>query len=137
METQHPPSGPLLIVDDDLSICEVLQLTLETLGFEVMTAHNGADALALIKSSPRPCAILLDMMMPVMDGETFLRIRREDSSISGIPVIVITAFSNVKLEGADAILRKPVQLDDLLREIARVCKKNQEAREKYENESQS
>lgn len=121
MEIPSRFAGQLLIVDDDPSICEVLQLTLETVGLQVITAHNGADALEMIKRFPHPCAILLDMMMPVMDGETFLRIRRGDSSLSAIPVIVVTAFSKVNAEGADALLRKPVQLDELLQEISKFC----------------
>lgn len=121
MEAQSRGAGPILVVDDDLAICEMLQFTLESLGFQVITAHNGMEALKLLKDSLCPCAIVLDMMMPVMDGGAFLQVRREDAALSRIPVIVVTAFPNVKVESANALLKKPVRLDDLCRELAKYC----------------
>jgi CheY-like chemotaxis protein len=113
-------------VDDDLSICETLREGLEGFGFEVLTAHNGADALEILKRSPCPSVILLDMMMPVMNGEGFLRARRNEPSISGIPVIVLTAFPNVKAEGANALLRKPLRLKELVDAVSKFCRPNRE-----------
>jgi CheY-like chemotaxis protein len=137
MEAQSRRAGPILVVDDDLAICDILQFSLESLGFHVITAHNGMEALTIInnsKNSPSPCAVVLDMMMPIMDGGAFLQARREDVALSRIPVIVVTAFPNVKAEGANALLKKPVRLEDLCRELAKYCNHARGLENKSEDE---
>ena len=101
----------VLIVDDDLDIREVLAETLVDRGFDVATAANGLDALAKLRAlSVRPSVILLDLMMPIMDGYTFLEQRRLDPMIASIPLAIVTAGHGVDPDrlGIDLqIVRKP------------------------------
>jgi CheY-like chemotaxis protein len=81
--------GRVLIVEDDEAIRETLRELLEFEGFEVATAANGREAVSQLQRTERPCLILLDLMMPVMNGWEFLRKRREDLTIATIPVVVV------------------------------------------------
>ncbi|MEP6491215.1 MAG: response regulator [bacterium] len=103
----------ILIVDDDDSIREVGQLALELgSGWSVLTASSGQNALQLAKLE-RPDAILLDVMMPGMDGPATLQKLRADPSTSGIPVVFLTAKvrsserSTLSALGAAGVLAKP------------------------------
>jgi len=108
----------VLIVDDDLDIREVLAETLEGRGFEVATAANGLDALAVLRDLPvRPSVILLDLMMPIMDGYAFLDQRRKDPVLASIPLAIVTAGHGVDRDrlgdGVD-IVRKPFDVPRLV-----------------------
>jgi CheY-like chemotaxis protein len=81
--------SPVLIVDDDPDVRRMIQLLLKTSGYETMSAANGAEALQRIHEC-RPCVVLLDMMMPVMDGFEFRRLQLSDPRISDVPVICLT-----------------------------------------------
>ena len=111
-------AGPILIVDDDLDIREVLAEALGDLGFASVTAANGLEAAELIRSMEiRPSLILLDLMMPVMDGYAFLRERSNDSLLASIPVAIITASHRVDLDrlGSETrIIPKPIDLPGLV-----------------------
>jgi CheY-like chemotaxis protein len=103
----------ILLVDDDDDIREVAQLSLElTAGWDVASAASGEEGLRAASASP-PDAILLDVMMPGMDGPTTLRALRADPRTSGIPVVLLTAKVQAadrrRLEtlGADGLLAKP------------------------------
>jgi CheY-like chemotaxis protein len=102
--------NPILIVEDDLSTREVLEMALSGEGFAVRTAPHGADALALI-GQQAPSLVLLDTCMPVMDGWEFLQTYR-DSPGPHAPVISLTA-SATPID-ADATLAKPFDLDELI-----------------------
>ena len=111
-------AGPILIVDDDLDIREMLAEALQDQGFGVVTAANGLEAAKLIRSmaSP-PSLILLDLMMPVMDGYAFLRERSGDSLLASIPVAIITASHRVDLDQVGIgprIIQKPIDLERLV-----------------------
>jgi CheY-like chemotaxis protein len=81
----------VLLVDDDRSVRESLSDLLAVEGYSVLEAENGSTALALLKSAPHyPFVILLDLVMPVMDGDRFLELRAEDPMLSRIPVVVIS-----------------------------------------------
>ena len=89
------PRRAVLLVDDDLAIREALTEALVEEGFPVYAAQNGLEALDWLQDNRgRPCVVLLDLMMPVMDGRTFLGIRRSDPALSRIPVIVVSADAN-------------------------------------------
>jgi CheY-like chemotaxis protein len=111
-------SDPILIVDDDRDIREILAETLEDRGFAVVTAANGLDALKLIRSLPAaPGVVLLDLMMPVMDGYEFLEERRKDGALGAIPVVIVTAGHRVerhRIDEGDSIVPKPIDLPRLL-----------------------
>jgi CheY-like chemotaxis protein len=118
------PSGPILIVDDDLDIREILAETLGDSGFSVMTAANGVEALRVLRSSaPAPAAILLDLMMPVMDGYGLMEELEQDPTLARIPVAIITAGHGVdqeRLAAARSIIRKPIDVPKLLRLLAQM-----------------
>ena len=88
------------MVDDDPDIRDSLREVLEDEGYEVACVGNGREALDHLKTaSPRPCVILLDLMMPVMDGWQFRREQKQDADIADIPLVVITATGQAP--GAD------------------------------------
>lgn len=109
----------VLVVDDDDDIREIIGYVLSADGFLVDVAKDGLDALDKLDPSGPPPVILLDMMMPRMDGETFLRTLRGRPALAAAPVIVISgdAAANGKARDLDAVacLVKPFELDDLLR----------------------
>jgi CheY-like chemotaxis protein len=112
----------LLVIDDDATIREMLDLMLASEGFSVVSAPHGAAALALLDEF-RPHVVLLDMKMPVMDGWQFLEqyCRRPGHRA---PVVVLTAAQDDRRLaadlGADAYLAKPFAIDDLLRILEQV-----------------
>ena len=116
----------MLIVDDDHDVREALREVLQDHGYDVLEAGNGHDALALLRGDQvAPCVILLDIMMPVMDGWQFRAAQQNDPALANIPVVVLTAHGNAQRasDGLDvtAFLKKPVQLPPLLATIARYC----------------
>jgi two-component system chemotaxis response regulator CheY len=114
----------VLLVDDDAAIREALGEALAEEGFVVHGAQNGREALAWLQDEgnrERPCVVLLDLMMPVMDGRTFLGIRGSDPSLSKIPVLVISAEPGCAglsdTHGVHGVFLKPVTLDGLIAAI--------------------
>jgi CheY-like chemotaxis protein len=116
---------PVLVVDDDLDIREILSETLEDLGFEILTAANGREALTVLRGlQGGASAILLDLMMPVMDGYGFLEARAQDPRLASIPIVVVTAghgIDNERIGAAIPIIRKPFDLSQLVNVLDRVC----------------
>ncbi|MEP6694219.1 MAG: response regulator [Chloroflexota bacterium] len=114
----------VLVVDDDASIRELLSSALEDDGYEVVPATNGADALAVC-ARWRPDVIVLDLMMPVMDGWTFAKRLHENADISSIPIVVLSAANDLarhaKTIGAADVVGKPFDLDQLLPKVARAA----------------
>ena len=109
----------ILLVDDDPAIRAFTSLTLEAEGFEVVTAADGAEGLRLVRDEA-PEAILLDMMMPVVDGWDFLQRWREDATYQPVPVIIVTASGqHLRTDelGVQAIFTKPFDLDRLIRKL--------------------
>lgn len=112
----------VLIVEDDQTIRETLQLTLEIEGYTVYGASNGQDALEKLPLIPRPRLILLDLMMPVMNGWQFMDELRKTTDFSAIPVVVVTAFNEkTRSIQAQAVMKKPVELNALLNVVNRYC----------------
>jgi len=113
----------VLIVDDDAAIRDVLSEVLCDEGYAVDTAANGYEALAYLQAAPKPGLILLDLMMPVMNGWEFRAAQQLDPELAAIPVITISANAEL-VRGAPRLevaqhLRKPVDLDHLLRTVKR------------------
>jgi CheY-like chemotaxis protein len=113
----------VLVVEDDGLIRESLVEALEEHGYQVTGVGNGREALDALATSPRPDVILLDLMMPVMDGRSFRDEQLRDPALAAIPVVVLSAASDVLRAGAEmraaGVLRKPVTLRALLDELAR------------------
>lgn len=116
-------SKNVLVVEDDEVIRENLKEILEMEGYDVSLARNGQVALDFLRSlssSPDslPFLILLDLNMPVMSGPEFLKVIKMDTSpLANIPVIVMTAVPNPEVLGAAQVLKKPLDLDELLSKI--------------------
>jgi CheY-like chemotaxis protein len=100
----------ILIVEDDEDLQAALAEALEDEGYRVRAAPNGLEALAkLLGDKERPNLIVLDLMMPLMNGWQFLDERIRYPSLSQIPVLVLTASSDARPNQAAAVLRKPIQ----------------------------
>ncbi len=114
----------ILLVEDDAGAREALSDILREEGFAVATAENGRQALDYLHAAPRPCVILLDLVMPVMDGWEFRQRQLGDEGLSTIPVLVLTATTGegVPAFPAGDVLRKPVDFDDLLARVERLCR---------------
>jgi two-component system, chemotaxis family, chemotaxis protein CheY len=114
----------IAIVEDDADLAGVLATVLESHGYAVSSASNGREALEQLHAGNRPALILLDMMMPIMDGREFREAQAGDAEIAGIPVVLMTADGNAprKAEsiGAVGYLAKPVGIPELLGEVRRV-----------------
>lgn len=110
--------GVVLIVDDDQAIRESLELALEIGNHRTAQAANGRAALDWLGHNATPALILLDLMMPVMDGWQVLDRLRQDERLAEIPVVIISAFGR-DLGSATQfpILRKPIELDTLLNAV--------------------
>ncbi|MEZ4368781.1 MAG: response regulator [Kofleriaceae bacterium] len=123
--------GRILVVDDDQLVRDSLRRLLAEEGYAVDAAADGADALALVAAAP-PDAILLDLMMPGMNGRQFLRALRDDPRHSGIPVLVMTAVTGLTVPaaglGAAEVVEKPFELDDLLNKVALAVYRSRQAR---------
>lgn len=108
----------ILIVEDDRDICSALVQLLTSEGFDVITAHNGQEALNILMAGARPHLIMLDLMMPIMDGYTFREEQLKNSDISSIPVIIMTADGQAQDKiskiSCRHYIRKPFDVDDLL-----------------------
>jgi CheY-like chemotaxis protein len=114
--------GMVLLVEDDVDVREAVTDTLEDAGYQVMTARHGQEALDLLRTrDPRPCLILLDLMMPVMDGWQFRELQSKDPALAEIPVVALSAHGGLHALGAADHLRKPVQLRALMDVVARFC----------------
>lgn len=104
----------VLVVDDDPDMLLVLAEVLQRAGHSVRGAGNGQQALDLMVNGWRPQLILLDMVMPVMDGFAFLRRKEAIRELEKIPVLVISATAASPIEGARHVLCKPVEPADLV-----------------------
>ena len=122
MSNRPDSKGRILVVDDDQGGLEALSDILEYEGYTVERAQNGLQALDhLQKSRPLPNLIILDLLMPVMDGWEFRTRQKEDPALAEVPVLVITAISAIAGIDAAEILHKPIDVDALLRAVARHC----------------
>src|SRR5690349_16999267 len=90
------PRGLVLLIDDDEDLREALADILDEHGYQVVHAGNGQKALELLRAGLRPGLMLLDLMMPVMDGAQFRAEQRADPALRGIPVVVLSAAGNLE-----------------------------------------
>jgi CheY-like chemotaxis protein len=132
MEFNHgdavaPPRGLVMVIEDDEGIRAALAQALIEEGYLVITAENGRQGLDLLRTGPLPGLILLDLMMPVMDGRAFLEVRAGEPRLADVPVVVVTADTRATHHSnsldAQAILAKPLSLQTLLETVATFCLK--------------
>lgn len=117
-------TGTILVVEDDADIVDGVRMLLESEGYHVYVAPNGRAALeVLAHADPLPSVILLDLMMPVMNGFEFRKAQLADPRIAAVPVVLMTADSEAAEKtrriGAAGVLGKPFNLDELLRVVGR------------------
>ena len=129
----HPPprSGHrILVVDDDPDVRGFLQTLLESEGYHVDTAANGVDALTMARGA-KPDLIVLDFMMPLLDGRGFRDAQLRDPGIASIPVVLTTAAADVtslgRALGAAACFQKPFDLEHFTRTLAALCHRRRSA----------
>lgn len=116
----------VMLVEDDDETREALATILEEASYRVISAANGADAWRLLQSHAGPCdIILLDLMMPVMNGWDFRRKQKDSADFSSIPVLLMSAGGNIASSCADLgtsdYIAKPVEVAELLDKIQRYC----------------
>ena len=122
--TETGPGGRILIVDDEPFIVETLRFALEKAGYGCLVAYDGEEAMSIARSE-RPDLILLDIMLPKLNGFQICRLLKSDEAYRAIPIIMLTARTQArdrllgKEIGADEYITKPFELPDLLRVIAR------------------
>ena len=118
-------ASQILIVDDDPDIRETLTELLEEEGYSCAGAANGQEALQYLHERPSPALILLDLMMPVMDGFDFRTAQLEAEGLRGIPVIVVSASGRSKQAARDLAasdyLEKPIDVPLLFKKVRSVC----------------
>ena len=110
------PIRPVLVVEDDEGTREMLRYLVESAGYPVVTASNGREALEQLSNGLIPSLILLDLMMPVMDGCEFDHALARDLQLSSIPTVVVTAFPEraTGLARHLSVMQKPVEIDAVL-----------------------
>jgi CheY-like chemotaxis protein len=117
----------VLVIEDDADILRAVVQVLEDEGYPVRAAENGRVALAALREpgARPPCVILLDLMMPIMDGWQFRAEQRKDPNLAGIPIVVLSAHGSVPQHAAALeaamYLKKPIDLDLLLDTVKRFC----------------
>ena len=120
----HPPDRPVLIIEDDTDSRVMIQTLLRLEGYEVVGASNGREGLTATRAA-HPCLILLDLMMPVMDGLEFRAEQVRDPAISSIPVVIVSARHDADATASDlgvaACVGKPIDLDELATAVAENC----------------
>ena len=119
------PLAPILVVEDNADVREAQAIILESVGYRTVEAENGDHALRVLHAAAeRPCLILLDLMMPVMDGIEFRRAQLADPTLADIPVVIVSAFDRAA-EAADlhvsGYVPKPVDYDRLLATVEQHC----------------
>ena len=122
----------VLVVDDEALIAMALEAALEDAGYDVATAANGRQGLERLAEAPRPEIVLLDMMMPVMNGPAMLAAMAADPDLAGIPVVVLSSLPEEAIRarvgvGVAAILLKPCTAEQVLDAIARALGQAREA----------
>jgi CheY-like chemotaxis protein len=120
----------IVVVDDEFSFADVLAASLSDLGFRVHTAANGVQGLQLV-AEHHPDLVLLDYMMPLLDGPGMLRALRADPRLASIPVLMISSLPEAtvrtRCEGFAAFLRKPFAFETLVTAVERVLAAGKES----------
>jgi CheY-like chemotaxis protein len=117
------PHYPVLIVEDDEDLREMMAQLLTLEGFGTASVANGREALEYLHDGERPRVILLDLMMPVMDGWEFCRQQQADPRLAAVPVIVLSALDQARSASlnATAFLKKPLDFDHLIALVRTYC----------------
>lgn len=118
--------NPILVAEDEVHIAKLVQFKLEKEGFRVVVAINGQDAKDKLRAEKWAC-VILDVMMPICDGWDVLKAIRSDTSLSTLPVLMLTAkgnqqdMANAAKLGATQFLKKPFDPNELATMVRRLC----------------
>jgi len=118
------PCQSILIVEDEASIRENLKTLLELAGYDsVFTANDGQAGLEILKTLPHPCLVLLDLLMPIMNGMEFLEAKRHEDAIAAIPVCIVSGVAQQPASKNlyEHFLKKPIDLNTLLSFVRMHC----------------
>jgi len=124
-----PHRHVVLLVEDNADNRDAMEMLIQAEGYDVITAHHGRAALSALRSGLRPCLVLLDLMMPGMNGMAFRKEQLADAALSAIPVVV-TSVGGLPYEaeaqrlGMTLYLRKPVPVDQLAQVLTDHCGSN-------------
>jgi CheY-like chemotaxis protein len=113
----------VLVVEDTEDLRELFLTALCEAGYDAIGAEHGAEALEILESlRSQPCLVLLDLMMPVMDGRAFLNALHESHRLAALPIVAVSAVANPgSLEGVREIVKKPISLETLKRVVEEFC----------------
>jgi DNA-binding response OmpR family regulator len=115
----------VLLIEDDVGTRISLARALELEGYFVIRSPNGKDALNVIRTGPKPSLIILDLMLPVMDGWQFRKEQEADPGLATIPVILVSAVEWLDREaqalGIADYLTKPVDMSELVAMVKKYC----------------
>lgn len=112
------PLKTILVIEDDHDTRVSLRQQLEAAGYYVFSAADGRQGLELLRRIKPPCLVLLDLVMPLMDGQEFIKAMDADHTLHLIPVVVVTAFPDkAKTVVATAFVHKPLDLNTLLNTV--------------------
>lgn len=121
-------NNKILVIDDDLAINELIKVNLELAGYKVIQAFDGIKGFALVKQE-LPCLVVLDVMMPEIDGFTVAQRIRKNSQTAEVPILMLTALSQINDKvkgfdiGVDDYLVKPFEMDELLVRVRALLKR--------------
>jgi CheY-like chemotaxis protein len=122
MNTTNQQPKTILLIEDDHDTRVSIRLTLENQGYFVFTAANGKQGIEILRRIKPPCLILLDVVMPLMNGEEFIAMMEADPALHMIPVVVVSAFPE-KAKGiiARSFVQKPIDLKSLIATVQQYC----------------
>jgi CheY-like chemotaxis protein len=119
MSSDSPSGRSVLLVEDDPTLLGAMKMVLEWEGYEVACATNGQEALEMLRAGERPALILLDVMMPVLDGWQFREEQKRDPDLASIPVVVVSAVEGAGSLDAAGHIQKPFEVEELLETLRR------------------
>jgi two-component system chemotaxis response regulator CheY len=116
------PHKTILLVEDDHDTRVSIRQNLEAMGYFVFTAANGEQGLETLRRIKPPCLILLDVVMPLMNGQEFIEAIESDPDLHVIPVVVVSAFPDqAKNIIAKSFIQKPIDLKALIATVQKFC----------------
>jgi CheY-like chemotaxis protein len=119
--TGNPMAHTVLIVEDEEDLREMMREALELKGYAVVTAEEGQDALSKLEGIERLCLVLLDLLMPGMNGWDFFDKFRERPELAKVPVIVHSSAADRAPAGVTRVLQKPILFDRLISVVGEYC----------------
>jgi CheY-like chemotaxis protein len=120
-EDEYAMAHTVLVVEDEEELREMIRDALELNGYSVATAHEGQEALEALAKIEDLCLVLLDLLMPGMNGWDFFMKMRERPEFASVPVVVHSSAADRAPKGATRVLKKPVELDRLLSVVGEYC----------------